>query len=106
MDKLWYPVAFSALIVGCGGNVDTGSSTTTGGSTGVDTGTPSATGGLTVMIAVPYGVIPINTGGSSSAHVGERFGSGGQTFFSTSPIDSGVPAATGGGTPIAIYGIR
>jgi hypothetical protein len=104
MDKLWYPVAFSALIVGCGGDVDTGSSTTTGGSTGVDTGTPTATGGFTVMIAVPYGVIPINTGGSSSAY-GGRSGFGGQTLTSTLPIDSGVPAATGGG-PIAIYGVR
>ena len=104
MDKLWYPVAVSALIVGCGGDVDTSGPASSGGSTGVDTGTPTATGGFTGMIPVPYGVIPINSGGSSSAYGGSS-GFGGRTFSSTSPIDSGVPAATGGG-PIAIYGVR
>ena len=31
MDKLWYPVAFSALIMNCGGEVDTGGLTSSGG---------------------------------------------------------------------------
>jgi len=58
MDKLWYPVAVSALVAGCAGDVDSGSPSATGGNpnyyygvrvssggnTGIDTGTPAETG--------------------------------------------------------------
>ena len=103
MDKLWYSVALSAAVMGCGGEVDTAGSTSSGGSTGVDTGTPIATGGYTVMIPVPYGVIPIITGGSGNAYGGSS-SLGGQTFTSTASIDSGVSAATGGQSTVH-YGV-
>ena len=86
MDKRWYPVAVSALIVGCGGDVDSGSpaatggrasvyygvSVSTGGTTGIDTGTPTETGGTN---HVYYGPWPV-TGGAST---GGTAGSGGAT---------------------------
>lgn len=103
MDKRWYPVAVSALIVGCGGDVDTGSSTT-GGSTGVDAGTPTAMGGTTSRIAVPYGPVPFHNGVSGSAYGGSS-SLGGQTFTSTAPIDAGLPSSTGG-YPTIVYGIQ
>ena len=74
MDKLWYSVAVSALVVGCGGDVDSGSpaatggfptvfyGVATGGTTGIDTGTPAETGGVAM---VDYGPA-IVTGGSTS----------------------------------------
>ena len=98
MDKLWYPVAVSALIVGCGGDVDAGSpaatggqvsvyygvSVFTGGSAGIDTGYPTNTGGL---VAIEYGPVQI-TGGSSSTSGGAA-GLGGidATGGATSTID-------------------
>ena len=49
MDKLWYPVAVSALVVGCGADVDSGGPAATGGYPdvfyGVAAGGTSATGG-------------------------------------------------------------
>ena len=74
MGKRWYPVAVSALIVGCGGDVDSGSpltaggypavfyGVTTGGAPGIDTGTPAETGGVAM---VAYGPALV-TGGSTS----------------------------------------
>ena len=76
MDKRWYPVAVSALIVSCGGDVDSGSPAATGGysagyygvrissggTPGIDTGTPAETGGVAM---VHYGPA-IVTGGSTS----------------------------------------
>lgn len=75
MDKRWYPVAFSVTMVGCSGDVDTGSPSATGGqpnvyygvgfvtggASSIDTGTPAATGGHIAM--VEYGPISVNTGG-------------------------------------------
>jgi len=101
MDKLWYPVAFSALIVSCGGDVDTRGSTSSGGSTGVDAGTPTATGGANFHPPPPYGPIPVSTGGSS---IGGSPSFGGYTFTSTAPIDAGLPSSTGG-YPTIVYGI-
>jgi hypothetical protein len=103
MDKLWYPVAFSALIMGCGGDVDTSGSTSSGGSAGVDAGTPTATGGTTSRIAVPYGPVPFPNGVSGSAYGGSS-SLGSQTFTSTAPIDAGLPSSTGG-YPTIVYGI-
>lgn len=105
MDKIWYPVAFSVLIVGCGGEVDTDKSSTSGGSTSVDDGTPTASGGTAMVLPPPYGVLPSAYGGAS--------GTGGSTFTLTAqstrqvatPIDAGVPTATGGG-PTHLYGVR
>ena len=76
MDKRWYPVAVSALIVGCGGDVDSGSpaatggypaayygvSISTGGTVGIDTGGPTESGGV---IAIVYGPATV-TGGNPS----------------------------------------
>lgn len=64
MAKLWYPVAVSALVVGCGGSVDSGSPTT-GGVSGIDTGYPTETGGLFLGF---YGPPPM--GGASSTSGG------------------------------------
>ncbi len=71
MDKLWYPVAVSALVVGCAGDVDSGS--------------PAATGGLYPGF---YGPLPIFTGGSSSTSGGAT-SLGGTTAVggSTSKVD-------------------
>jgi len=49
MDKRWYPVAFSVAVIGCGGDVNSGSPAATGGYPsiyyGVPVGGTSATGG-------------------------------------------------------------
>jgi hypothetical protein len=102
MDKRWYPVAFSVVMVGCSGDVDnghpgaTGGSPaafygimiTTGGSRGIDAGIPTATGGFN---SVPYYGVISPAGGSSAA--------GGSTS-----IDGGTPAATGG-VVMYMYGV-
>ena len=76
MDGRWYPVVVSALIVGCGGDVDTGHPDATGGqmaayygirvftggSAGIDTGMPTETGGVIGMFYGP----PLVTGGTST----------------------------------------
>jgi len=71
MDKRWYPVAVSALIVSCGGDVDSGS--------------PAATGGLYPWF---YGPLPIFTGGSSST-------SGGATSFGGTAAVGGSTSTVG-----------
>lgn len=77
MDKRWYPVAFSAALVGCSGELDkghpieTGGFATayygvmlpTGGSSAVDTGVPKHTGGGPVIVPY-YGVIAPLAGGA------------------------------------------
>jgi hypothetical protein len=81
MDKLWYPVAVSAMVVGCAGDVDSGNpaatggypavfygvSIFTGGAPGIDAGRPTETGGV---IAMSYGPLLVtggaSTGGSAS----------------------------------------
>jgi hypothetical protein len=109
MDKRWYPVALSAAIVGCGGDVDNGSPTATGGqpnyhygpalsggATSINSGVPNATGGYPVSY---YGVIFI-TGGTAQT------GGTSATAGASSSIDGGAPAATGGRTQIPVpYGI-
>ena len=94
MDKRWYPLAFSAVIVGCGGDTQSGDATATGGkSGGIDGGTPSASGGnWGVYYGIMVGGFPSQTGGSTST--------GG-----TTSIDTGTPAATGGWYPIIVYGM-
>lgn len=62
MDKRWYPVAVSALIVGCAGDVDSGSPAATGGysagyygvriSSGGSPGIDAGTGGSTSTVDV------------------------------------------------------
>src|ERR1700690_106637 len=120
MDKRWYPVAFSVAIVGCGGDVDSGSPAATGGlpaafygivissggSRGIDTGTPAQTGGMTPM--PPYGIIPDFTGGAAgtggtSPGSGNTTAAGGTTGRRTG-IDAGTPSATGGQW-IVVYGV-
>jgi hypothetical protein len=94
MDKRWYPLACSAIIVGCGGDTQSGDAAGTGGkSGGIDGGTPHATGGMwSVYYGISIGGSFFQTGGSTST--------GG-----TSSIDSGTPAATGGRFPIIVYGM-
>ena len=72
MDNLWYPVAVSALIVGCGADVDSGS--------------PTATGGLFQGF---YGPLPVETTRGSSNTSGGTTSLGGTTAVggATSTID-------------------
>ena len=100
MDKLWYPVAASILIVGCGGDVDTGSpaatggqvsvyygvSVFTGGSAGIDTGYPTDSGGL---VAIEYGPVQATGGSSSTSGGANSFGGAAATGGVTSAIDAG-----------------
>jgi hypothetical protein len=107
MSTQWYPVALSLTIVACGGDVDGGNPSATGGApqfyygpsvivggaTGIDTGKPLATGG---RMPVPYyGIMPQNTGGAAGVG-GDTTTSGGTT------IDAGTPT-TGGYRPIPMY---
>ena len=62
MDKRWYPVALSAVMVGCGGDTFSGGAPTGGGSS-IDGGTPVATGGNPTVF---YGVMTMS-GGKASA---------------------------------------
>ena len=62
MKSTWYPIAFSVVLTGCGGDVDSGS--------------PAKTDGIFVP---PYGPIPIYTGGSVG--IGGGPGVGGQSSF-------------------------
>jgi hypothetical protein len=121
MDKRWYPVAFSVAIVGCSGDVDSGSPSatggrfvayygpalSTGGSTGIDSGVPAQTGGVTPV--PPYGIIPVHLGGSAGIG-GTNPGSGNATAFTGgttsrhTSIDGGAPSATGGRVPV-VYGV-
>ena len=102
MDKRWYPVAVTALIVGCGGDVDSGSPAATGGqvsvyygvcvSTGgspsIDTGKPAETGGGFLGFYGPPSVEL--TGGSSSTSGGATsFGGTAATGEVTSTFDAG-----------------
>lgn len=87
MDKRWYPVAVSALIVGCGGDVNSGG-TATGGVSGIDTGYPTETGGLFLGF---YGPPP--TGGASStsggaSSLGGSISAGGATYIRACSTDS------------------
>ncbi len=65
MDKRWYPAAFTAMLLGCGGSAGNGAEETGGsaGNSGIDAGAPSTTGG---MVTVRYGVIAMS-GGSPNA---------------------------------------
>ncbi len=106
MSTRWYPAALSLTIIACGGDVDDGGPSATGGApqfhygpnvyvggaTGVDTGKPLATGGRTP--APYYGIMPQNTGGAGAG--GDMTSGGGTT------IDAGTPS-TGGYQPIPIY---
>ena len=101
MEKRWYPVAVSALIVGCGGDVDSGSPAATGGrvsvdygvgilnggSTGIDTGKPTETGGLALVAYGPIGFV--STTGGSSGSLGGTTSLGGTAAAggSTSTVD-------------------
>jgi hypothetical protein len=115
MDKRWYQVALSAAIVGCSSNVDNGSPGATGGQpnyhygpalnggapekgggTSINTGVPMATGGYPAAF---YGIIFITGGTAQTGGASVKAGT-------SSSIDGGTPAATGGMTPIAPpYGI-
>ena len=115
MDKRWYSAAFSALVVGCGGSTDTGSSATspggTGGSSSIDGGAPTATGG---MFVVYYGIRPSGgypsqdaTGGGTNINSTTALGcpvteptvgtacSGGATCFYGRSIDCAYPCGAG-----------
>jgi hypothetical protein len=117
MDTRWYPAALSLSIVACGGDVDGGNPSATGGApqffygpsvyvggaTGVDTGKPLATGGRTP--APLYGIMPQYTGGAGAG--GSKAGMGGNvtTVPMTSggtTIDAGTPS-TGGYRPLPMY---
>ena len=107
MDKLWYPVAVSALVAGCGGDVDSGNpaatggyptvfyGVATGGVSGIDTGTPADTGGFAT---VHYGPA-IVTGGSTSVvdvRACQTDSDCTQCVYITSPSNSGeCPNALG-----------
>ncbi len=117
MDKRWYPVAFSVAIVGCGGDVDSGSPAatgglpaafygimiSTGGSTGIDTGTPNATGGQIFM--VDYGPVSVLGGGSVGIAGKNSGGSNATATGGSASIDGGLPITTGGHFTV-YYGIN
>lgn len=99
MAKLWYPVALTVTIVGCGGKTDSDDSRpNAGGTTQVDTGSPAQTGGMTPR--PPYGPPPAMGGASTGSTGGASYTMGGR-----SNIDSGTPTATGGRIDITVYGV-
>ena len=122
MDKRWYPLALSISVAGCGGNVDDGRPSATGGApqyhygpafilggtTSIDAGKPMGTGGMTPVpyYGVPYYGVMLSTGGAASSGSDAGVGSSVNTHPSSSggstPIDAGSPS-TGGYHPIPIY---
>lgn len=96
MDKRWYPVAFTAAMVGCGGDVDKGGPAATGGSPAAFYGVALVSGGST---GIDTGK-PAETGGRPASFYGIRLPTGG-----TSSVDTGNPAQTGGTTPVPPYGV-
>lgn len=120
MNKRWYPVAFSAAVVGCGGETFS-SGAGTGGSSSIDGGTPTSTGGF---YGVAYGVMrpsggnasidsgaPSTVGGTAATLYGIIIpGTGGAHVIFTVPqggstsINTGTPSTTGGRSIVYIYG--
>jgi len=107
MDNRWYPVAISAVILGCGADVDGGAPAGTGGlpnyyygpliggATSINTGAPNTSGGYP---SVYYGIRFLTGGAASSG--GPTTDVGGRTS-----IDAGTPAATGGRQMVPVYGV-
>jgi hypothetical protein len=120
MDKRWYPVAFSVAMVGCGGEVDRGGPSATGGQPyGFYGPLPTSTGGSTGIIDVRfktgtmttslvYGLFPNLTGGATgiggASSTSVTTTTGGITAGGRTGIDAGTPSATGGQV-MYIYGV-
>ena len=117
MDKRWYTLALSMSVAGCGGNVDDGRPSATGGApqyyygpasisggtTSIDAGKPMGTGG---MRSVPYYGVILSTGGAaaggSDAGEGSRVNTNLPSSGGSTSIDAGSPS-TGGYHPIPVY---